>query len=173
MRMRSPVSRSGPDVYDGCRRAGRGWLYMRWDALELLADVDRAHWLLERRELTRRIADLGDAPARDRRERRGAQGLARAQAEACVMPGASHRVPDDEPRLERRTVVCAYGADREQLTTAPRQENRLTERRSKQHGSVRNPRELDALREIRPFESRLPVTHDTSARQPARTLRVA
>ena len=42
---------------------------------------------------------------------------------------------------------------------APDQEHRLTARVSKQHGPVRNHRELDTLREVRPFEGRLLVTH--------------
>src|SRR3984893_14734288 len=66
---------------------------------------------------------LLDTPARDWVQRRRAQRLSGTQAETGVVPGTADSVLDEDPLGERTVVVSAFGADREQLLTATRQQH--------------------------------------------------
>ena len=110
----------------GCRALLRRLL------LRLLAHEDLAVGLL-------------DLPARDRVQRRGSQRFARAQAEARVVPGAAHRVIDQQPFGERAVVVRADGADGEDLCPAPRQQHGFPVGVAEQHGAVGEARRLRSL----------------------------
>ena len=68
---------------------------------------------------------LFDAPRVDWTERRGAQGFAGAKIEAGVMPGTSHRIVDNEALRERTIVVGALSADRENVSAAAHEQNRV------------------------------------------------
>ena len=74
--------------------AGRLAAPLRLWPRALLADEDLAVALLDR-------------PARERTEGRRAQGFARAQIEAGVMPGTAHGVVDHEAFGERAVIVRA------------------------------------------------------------------
>src|SRR5574341_1293991 len=63
-----------------------------------------------------------DAPARERIEGGRPHRLARAQAEAGMVPGAADGVADHEALGERAVIVGAERADGEQLLAAPRQQ---------------------------------------------------
>jgi hypothetical protein len=67
------------------------------------------------------VIHLFDSPARDRVERWRAEGFSRAQAEAGMMPRASHGVPNDETLRKRPVVMSALCADRENLVTPAHQ----------------------------------------------------
>src|SRR5436305_627099 len=82
-------------------RSGRR-LAARLGLGELLAHEDAAVALL-------------DPPAGERAQRRRAHGLAAAQIEAGMMPGAAHAVPDHQPVGERPMIMRAMGPDREHL----------------------------------------------------------
>ena len=64
---------------------------------------------------------LFHAPAGHRVERGRGERLARAQAEASVVPRAAHGVADDQPLGERTAVVRAGRADREKFVAAARE----------------------------------------------------
>ena len=115
-------------------------------ALELFPHIDGAVPLL-------------DAPAGDRVQRRRAQGLAGAQAETGMVPRTANRIVDQQPFGERRAIMRADGADREQLVAAPGEQHRFAVRVPEQHGAVGNRRERDALREIGSAEFRLCFAH--------------
>ena len=68
---------------------------------------------------------LLDLPALDRTQGRRAQGLAGAQIEAGVMPGAAHCLADHEAVGERPVVVAAMSADGEHIGAAAHQQNLL------------------------------------------------
>ena len=63
------------------------------------------------------------SPARQRIQRRRAQRLAGAQAEAGVVPGAAHGVADHQPFGERAAVVGAGRLDREDLAAGLHQQH--------------------------------------------------
>ena len=58
-------------------------------------------------------------PVRQRVECRRCQRLARAQAEAGVMPWAAHGVVHHQSLVKRSTQMAAGGADREDLVAGP------------------------------------------------------
>ena len=104
----------------------------------LFPNIDGANPLFDWRELTRQVAHLFDAPTRNRVQRRRAESLTGAQAEAGMMPRASNRIAHEKPLFERSAVVRADGTDREQLIAAPDKQHRFAVRVPEQHGSVRN-----------------------------------
>ena len=111
---------------------------------------------------------LLDAPAGDRVERRSAQGLAGAQAEARVMPGTTNRIADQQPVRERGAVVRAEGTDREQFLPAPRENHRLAAHVPGEHPAVADVRDWDARGEVRPRECRGSFGHSISIEPEAR-----
>ena len=97
-RLRSGIAgRAAPDDNDRSRDASRRHVRMRRNSLQLLANVHGANPRLGRCELARHIAHLFDAPSGNRVQRRRAEGFARAQAEAGMMPGAANRFANQEP----------------------------------------------------------------------------
>ncbi len=68
---------------------------------------------------------LFDAPRRDGAESRRARGLSGPEIEAGVMPGAPHRVIDNEPLSERAVVVGAQSADGEHVGAAAHEQHRF------------------------------------------------
>jgi hypothetical protein len=50
-----------------------------------------------------------------------------------VVPGAANGVSDEDPLSERTVVVGAFGADREQLLPAARQQHRIARDMSQDH----------------------------------------
>ena len=64
---------------------------------------------------------LFHAPAGDRIQRGRTERLARAEAEARVMPRTAHRVTDHEPLHERPAVVRTLRPDGEQFAARPRE----------------------------------------------------
>ena len=58
-------------------------------------------------------------------ESRSLQGLAGAQTETGVVPGAAHRVAHERARFQRRPEVGAPRPDGQQLVAAPHQQHRL------------------------------------------------
>ena len=64
-------------------------------------------------------------PGIDGGESRRAQGFPGPKVKARVMPGAAHRVVDNEPVGEGAMIVGAMGADREDIGAAARQQHRL------------------------------------------------
>ena len=105
------------------RRRPPAWRAGLASVCALLRDEDLAVALLDR-------------PAVDRAERRRAQRLAGAQAEAGVMPGAAHRVADQQPFGERAVIVAAVRADGEDLAAAARQQHLLVADMADQHAAV-------------------------------------
>jgi len=94
---------------------------------------------------------LVDTPARDRVQRRGAQCLSGAQAEAGMVPGAAHGIADDQPLGERAAIVGAGRADGKKLAAAAREQHRLLPDMPAEHASVGNVVQRNALREIGPL----------------------
>src|SRR6185437_2205841 len=137
---------------------------MRPGALELLPNIEVADLPLDRRQLTRQVAYLFDAPTGDWLQRRRVESLARFQTEARVMPGASNRIVHEKSRFKRGTVVCADGTNREHLIAAPGQQHGLTLRVPEQHRPVRNRREFNSLGEIGSVEFRLFFAHSILSR---------
>jgi hypothetical protein len=78
-----------------------------------------------------------DGPERDRAESGRPQGLACAQAEAGVVPGASHGIADQQPLGEWTAVMRADGVDREDLVVPPGQQHTLLAHISREHAAVR------------------------------------
>src|SRR5262249_8543290 len=76
------------------------------------------------------------------------QGLAGAQVEAGVMPGAPHRVADQESLGERPVVVRAMRPDREHVRALPGKHDLLVADVAEQHAAVGELRFRDALRQI-------------------------
>src|SRR6185437_541274 len=134
---------------------------MRRGSLQLLPNIDGADPLLDRGELARQVAHLFDAPMGNRIQRWRAEGLARAQAETGVMPGASDGIADEEPRFKWSAVVCTDGTDGEQLVAAPDKEHGFASRVPKQHGPFRNRREFNSLGKVRSVEFRLFFAHSS------------
>ena len=64
---------------------------------------------------------LFDRPGLDRAQGRRAQCLSGAQTEAGVMPGAAHRVVDDQTVDKRSMIVRAMRPDRENVVPPPHQ----------------------------------------------------
>jgi len=89
---------------------------------------------------------LFDAPCVDWTERRGAQGFAGAKIKAGVMPGTSHRIVDKEALRERTIVVGALRADRENVSAASNQQNRVLPNSADQLAAVWQFGERNSLR---------------------------
>ncbi len=94
------TGRAAADDDDALRRVRRRLLRLR--RVALLHDEDAALALL-------------DLPDRQRRQRRRAHGLAGAQIETGVMPGAADVVAGHEPVGKRAVIVAAMRVDREDL----------------------------------------------------------
>ena len=78
------------------------------------------------------IAAPLDPPAGEVRQRRRAQRLAGAEAEARVVPGTAHRVADDRALRQRAAVVTARRADGVEVVADSCEEHRLTVRMAEQ-----------------------------------------
>ena len=118
------TSRAAAKNEDGFRRTRGGRARWRCRLRKLRADVDR-------------VALAIDAPARDRIERRRPQRVARAQAEARVMPRTADGVADDEPVGERAVVVRAVRADGEDLLAPPHQNHVVVADSCRRRSAVR------------------------------------
>lgn len=116
---------SRPVVFPWCRRG----------FLALLANKDHVAALLHR-------------PAGERRQRRGAQGFARAQVEAGVMPGTADGVPGDEALGERPAIVRACGGDSEDLWSATHQKHRFAIAMADQFAAIGKVGESNAEGEV-------------------------
>jgi hypothetical protein len=91
---------------------------------------------------------LFHAPTRHRIERRRPDRLASAQAEARMMPRASHGVVDQQAVRERPAIVRASRADGAEFVAAAREQDGLFTHVSAEHGSLGKAIERDALREV-------------------------
>ena len=140
-----PRSAAAQD-HHGFRSAGRHRKATLFCRCELFANIHAAVSLL-------------DAPAGDRVQRRRSQGLAGAQAEARMMPGAAHRIVNQQSVGERRTVMRADRTNGEYLIPAPREQHGLTVRMSGEHGPVGDLRERDAIGEVGSVELALRWAH--------------
>ena len=105
---------------------------------------------------------LLDRPAGDRAQGRSAQGFARAQVEAGVMPGTAHGVADHEPVDERTVVMRAIGPDREHLRPAAHQQNLLVADMADQLAAIGKRAERNALRQIGAAGLGLVLSHSLS-----------
>ena len=79
---------------------------------------------------------LLDAPRVDWTERRRAQSFAGPEIEAGVMPGTAHRIIDNEALRERAVIVGAQGADRENISAATHEQNRVLSDMAGELGAV-------------------------------------
>jgi hypothetical protein len=91
---------------------------------------------------------LFDAPRVDWTERRGAQGFASAKIKAGVMPRTAHCVVDNEALRERTVVVGAQSAERENVSAAAHEQNRVLSDMADQLAAVRQFGESNSLRQI-------------------------
>ena len=87
-----------------------------------------------------------DVPTCDRVQRRRAQGFARAEREAGVVPRAAHCIADHRALGERPAVVRAGRAHREILGAAPCNEHRLSRGMPEYHCAVRHVGRCNARR---------------------------
>src|SRR6185437_12100491 len=105
-----------------------------------------------------------DAPAGGRSQRRGRQRLPTGEAEAGVMPGTAHGVPNTQPLGQRAAVMSAGRADSEDLLSATGQQDAFTMGLSCQHCIAGELRLRNAaVLEIR--TTHLDVTHKCSSEQ--------
>jgi hypothetical protein len=102
---------------------------------------------------------LLDSPASDGVERRSAQRLAGAEAEAGVMPGAAHRVADAQPLPEWAAVMGTGGPDGEDVVAVSGDEHRLSLYVAREHSPVGKLGQRDAATEVRAVRFRLLTTH--------------
>ena len=68
-----------------------------------------------------------------------------------MVPRTSNGIADDDPVGERRAIMRALGADREDVVALAREENRLVTDMSFKQASIREAREGDAGGEVRAF----------------------
>ena len=81
-------------------------------------------------------------------KRRRPEGLARAQIETGVVPGATHRVANQEALGERPLIMGALGTDREHLAAAAHQQNLLVAGMTDEHPAIGELIESDALGKV-------------------------
>ena len=105
-------------------------------------------WLRSFVPLHSHALSLLDAPTGYRIERWGAKSLAGAYAETCMMPGAAHRASYKKTAAKWGAIMRTKGSNREHFITATNKEHGFTADVAEQHSSVRNGRDLNALRKI-------------------------
>jgi hypothetical protein len=76
-----------------------------------------------------------------------------------MMPGASHRVIDKEPLCERAVIVRALSADREDVSAATHEKNRVLSDMAGELGAVWQFGGGDSQRQIGTGELRLIFSH--------------
>jgi hypothetical protein len=100
-----------------------------------------------------------DGPACERAQGGGAQGLSGPQVEAGVMPGTPKRVADHETLGKRSVVVGAMRVEREDLRSAPHQEDLLASDAADPHSALGEPGLRNPLRQIRGVGKRFILGH--------------
>ena len=65
------------------------------------------------------------------------------------MPGTANRRPNEESLRERPSVMRAIRGEREELLTAPRENDGISESMAEQHCTITQLGFVDSLREIR------------------------
>src|SRR5439155_4392091 len=93
--------------------------------------------------------DALDAPARDRIERRRANGVAGREAETGVMQWAANGVADDQPVREQTVIVSAVRRDGEKSIAGPREKDVVFADAADEHLAVGERVRRRAGREIR------------------------
>jgi hypothetical protein len=88
-------------------------------------------------------------PARHRIQSGSARCLAGAEIETRMMPGTSHRIPDDDSFTEGSAIVRALSANRENLGTKARQKDRLIANVAEEHSFLGNRLDCNSVGEIR------------------------
>ena len=91
---------------------------------------------------------LLDVPARYWAKRRRPEGLSGAQIETGVVPGATHRVANQETLGERALIMGALGTDCEHLAAAAHQQNLLVAGMTDEHSAIGELIESDALGKV-------------------------
>src|SRR5688572_23958856 len=97
----------------------------------------------------RLVANPLDTPAGNRIEGRRAERLTGSQAEAGMVPRASHRVADDQAFDEWAVIVSAGRADGEEAITLAHQDRLLLADASEDLAAVRKLLQRETLGEIR------------------------
>src|SRR5262249_41970181 len=105
---------------------------------------------------------LFPAPARHRVEGGRCDCLAGTQAEAGMVPGASHGVADNQSVGERAAVMRTSRADREQFVAMAREQHGVVAHMPAHHAAIGNVTNGHAAGEIRPFWLGLLSAHGTS-----------
>src|SRR4029077_7370001 len=113
---------------------------------ELFTDIDFSVLLL-------------DPPARDWVQRRGAQRLSGAQAEAGVVPRATDGIRHQHPLGERAVVMGALRADREQRSPGAREHYGLARDVPQDHAALAKISERDPLGKVGTLEFLLLLAH--------------
>src|SRR5215469_4353674 len=114
-------------------------------------------------------ADGLDRPACNRVQCRGAHGLAAPHAEAGMMPGTAHRVPDQQAFREGAAVVRAGCVERKYLVARSGQDYLILSNVAKEHGAISEQLDLDALSEIGAGRFHLVCIHGNSSTADDRT----
>ena len=91
---------------------------------------------------------LLDVPARYRAKRRRLEGFSRAQIETGVVPGATHRVANQETLGKRPLIMGTLGTDCEHLSAAAHQQNLLVAGMTDEHSAIGELIESDALGKV-------------------------
>jgi len=99
------------------------------------------------------VATPLDAPPGQGIESRRGERIARSQAEAGVVPRTADCVTDDDPVGERRAIVSALGADREQVVALANEENGLAADMAFDDMPIAEAHEANALGEVRPLRA--------------------
>jgi hypothetical protein len=89
-----------------------------------------------------------DPPAVQRVQRRGAQGGARAQAEAGVVEGAAHGVPDEQAVGECGVIMRAEAIDGEYFLGLARHQDSLIANAPHEHRAIRKVIQRNAAFQI-------------------------
>jgi hypothetical protein len=104
------------------------------------------------------VAQL-DCPARDRAQGRGVQRFPRAQAEAGMVPRASHGVFDHEPFRKRSPVMRTARADREEFIAVAREQDSVLANVPGEHVSIRDIIDRDPQCQVGASRLRLLCAH--------------
>src|SRR5215213_7830713 len=107
------------------------------------------NWGWQRLAYERHAIALFDPPSRQAVQRGWSQGRARAQAEARVMPGASHCILYQETLDQRSTIVSARRADRKQPVSSANEQRRFARNMPEQHLTIGHPVQQYALSKVR------------------------
>ncbi len=105
---------------------------------------------------------LLDHPTRKRVECRRVQGLPGAQIKAGVVPGAPHRIVDNEPLDERSMIMGAGRAEGEDVSPTTHQQDILVADMADELASVGKRGERNSLRQIGAAWLRRVLSHDLS-----------